>query len=162
MRRLCGLYVGEGAWLSYLPRALVPHADADYHGQTVVTLQAEARVLIGESLAPGRVLFGETVCVSAGCGWTWMCGSAGRLVARERALIRPDPVVRPAQFGPAQHTAGVYQLGAGSPPHEWMSSSAGLGCSPLAADGWYFRAAAGRAAELDQHLDRLAQHWWCA
>jgi urease accessory protein UreH len=151
--------VGEGAWLSYLPRALVPHADADYHGRTRVEMQADSRVLLGEALAPGRVLFGEEfryARVRLDLD-VWL---AGHLVARERASIGSDPVVRAAQFGPARHTASVYQLGSGDPPAEWSAADSSLGCTRLARHGWYLRAIANRAVELDEVLDRLVGQWW--
>jgi urease accessory protein len=51
--------IGEHAWLSYLPHAVVPHADAEYHGQTAIEMRASARLLLAETLAPGRVRYGE-------------------------------------------------------------------------------------------------------
>jgi urease accessory protein len=159
-RQVVRATVGDGAWFSYVPRAVVPHAGASYVSQTLVTMEAGSRVLVGEPLAPGRVLFGEEFAysrvqleVDAYCG--------GRLVARERAVIRPgDASLRTAQFGPAIHTAGVYQLGCGESPVDSGAEGVWVGCTQLAHGGWYFRAVASRAAELDRMLERLAARWW--
>jgi urease accessory protein len=153
--------VGEDAWLSYLPHALVPHADADYHGQTVISMESSSRVLLAETLAPGRVKYGEQFAFSqVRLDVDVRCHS--RLLARERALVRPDPALQAAQFGPATHTASAYVLGSnpGTPALEGASrGDTLLGRTPLAHGGWYIRAAATRAAALDEVLQRLLLSW---
>jgi urease accessory protein len=150
--------VGEDAWLSYLPHALVPHADSDYHGQTLVEMQPTSRVLLAEALAPGRVRFGEQFAFSQ-VRLDLDVWRDAELVARERGLIRRDPAVQAAQFGTATHTAAIYMLGPGEPPLDVICGDTLIGRTPLARGGWYVRALANRAAELDEVLQRLHQSW---
>jgi urease accessory protein UreH len=152
--------VGEGAWFSYLPHALVPHAQCDYYGQTVIHMETASRVLFAEALAPGRVKYGEEFAYSqVRLDLDMWCGL--KLVARERALVRPDVGLRSAQFGTATHTAGVYMLGPGGPSIADLAANGSVGWTALARGGWHVRAVSNRAAELDDILQRLATRWWC-
>jgi urease accessory protein len=153
--------VGDGGWFSYVPRALVPHAGARYHGRAVVEMAAGARVLLGEPLAPGRVRFGEEFAY-AQMRLDVDVLQAGHLIARERALIRPDATLRAAQFGAATHTAGIYQLGPDEPAIDVIPGpTSSVGTTPLARGGWYHRAMSTRAADLDQFVEELVTRWWC-
>jgi urease accessory protein len=150
--------VGEHAWLSYLPHALVPHADADFHSQTVIEMRATSRVLLAEALAPGRVRFGELFAFRrVRLDLDVRC--EGELVARERGVVQPDQAMHAAQFGAATHTASIYVLGASEPPLDGACSDALVGCTELARGGWYVRALANRAATLDDVLQRLHSRW---
>jgi urease accessory protein len=152
--------VGDHAWLSYLPHAVVPHAHADYHSLTVVEMQASARVLLAETLAPGRVSYGEHFAFTQ-VRLDLDVRREGELVARERALVRPAAAVHAAQFGGATHTTGVYALGPGEvePELDQACGDIRIGRTPLARGGWYVRAVANRAAALDEVLQRLATQW---
>ena len=146
--------------MSYLPHALVPHADADYHSQTVIEMQASSRVLLAEALAPGRVRFGEQFAFTrVRLDLDVWC--EGQLVARERGLVQPDLAVQAAQFGAATHTAGIYMLGEGEPPLDCAWGDALLGCTQLARGGWYLRAVANRAATLDDPAAAAARKLGC-
>jgi urease accessory protein len=123
-------------------------------------MEASSRVLFGESLAPGRVRYGEEFAYAqVRLDLDMWCGQ--KLVARERALVRPDAGLRSAQFGTATHTAGVYMLGPGVPHIEQLAANTSVGWTALARGGWHLRAVATRAAELDDLLQRLSTHWWC-
>jgi urease accessory protein UreH len=152
--------VGEHAWLSYVPHALVPHADSDYHAQTVIEMQASSRVLLAETLAPGRVRYGEQFAFTQ-VRLDLDVWRAGELIARERALVRPDPAVHAAQSGPRTHTAGVYVLGP-SEREQTIDGPCGdmlIGRTPLARGGWHVRAVSNTAAALDDVLERLYTAW---
>ncbi len=151
--------VGEHAWLSYLPHAIVPHADADYHSQTVIEMGASARVLLAETLAPGRVRYGEQFAFTQ-VRLDLDIRREGALVARERALVRPESGVHAAQLGAATHTTGVYVLGPGE-ADQVIDEPCGdvlIGRTPLARGGWYVRAVSSRAAALDEVLERIHAH----
>jgi urease accessory protein len=77
------LSVGAGAWLEYLPEALVPHAGSVFHQTTVVDLDGAAELFYGDILVPGRLARGET--------WAWKglvldltVRRGGELLLRER------------------------------------------------------------------------------
>jgi urease accessory protein UreH len=151
--------VHEDAWFSYVPHALVPHANADHHSQVAVHMQARAHVMVADVLSPGRVHHGEEFLyqqvrmdVDVWC--------ANSLVVRERALIRPDPRVRRAQFGPSNYTASAYLLGGEELPRIHICDTALFGASPLARGGCVVRLLANRAADLEATLGRLHAAWW--
>ena len=150
--------VGEHAWLSYLPHALVPHADADYHGQTVIEMQPSSRVLLAEALSPGRVAFGEQFAFKR-VRLDLDVWRESTLIARERGLVQPDLAIHAAQFGAAMHTAGVYILGPSEPQLDVACGDTLVGRTQLARGGWYVRAVANRAATLDTLLQRLHKRW---
>jgi urease accessory protein len=151
--------VREAAWFSYLPHTLVPHANADHHARVEVSMQPAARVLVADALSPGRAAFGEAFAYTR-VRLDLDVAYDGILVARERALIRPDAGIRASQFGRYSHVAGAYLLGPGEPPTLESCSELRIGSSELAHSGWYVRALATRAADLDDALARLHQRWW--
>jgi len=153
--------VAEDAWLSYVPNAVVPHVGADYHAVTTVSLEAGARAFVADALSPGRVLFGEHFAYDQ-VRLDLDVHSAGTLVARERAVIRPDPALRCAQWGTFSHVASVYLLGPGAPPRLPPPDRLNAGSTELARGGWLVRALADRATALDDLLAELSLKWWAA
>jgi len=149
--------VGERAWLSYLPHVVVPHAGADYHGQTCIEMHGSSRVLLAEALAAGRLRYGEQFAFTrVRLDLDAFCD--GGYVARERGLVQPE--LAEHAFGAATHTAGVYVLGPGPEPTlDAACTDALVGCTQLARGGWYVRAVANRAAALDALLLRLYSTW---
>jgi urease accessory protein len=151
--------VAESAWFSYVPLALVPHSQCDHTGHTVIRMETASRVLFAEVLAPGRARFGEEFAY-AQVRLELDVWRDSKLVARERALVRPDAGLRSAQFGTATHTAGLYMLGPGQPPLADLAANPSVGWTALAHGGRHLRAVANRAAELDDLLQLLATRWW--
>jgi urease accessory protein len=151
--------VAEEAWLSYVPHAVVPHAGADYHAISAVSLHEGGRLLIADALTPGRIQFGEHFAYQqVRLDLDVFC--AGTLVARERAAIRPDSALRCAQFGPFSHVASAYLLGPGAPPCLPASDRIKAGTTELARGGWLVRALADRASDIDDLLANLSVKWW--
>jgi urease accessory protein len=151
--------VGEGAWFSYVPHALVPHARADHHLQIVVAMAPEAHVLVADALSPGRVEYGESFAYTR-VRLDLDVWSGPDLVARERALVQPDPALRRAQFGPATHTGAAYVFGHRPPPIVETHGSTRVGQTELARGGWYVRATSQRATEVDDALASMSAAWW--
>jgi urease accessory protein len=151
--------VGEHAWFSYLPHAVVPHAGADYHAVTHLALAGGSRALVADSLSPGRVEFGEHFAYRQ-VRLDLDVHYAGALVARERASIRPDPALRCAQWGSFSHMASAYLLGPGAPPCLPVSDRVMAGATELARGGWFVRALADRASALDELLTDVSVKWW--
>lgn len=151
--------VAEEGQFSYVPRALVPHAAANHHATVRVSLAAGARTLVGDSLSPGRVQFGERFAYQQ-VRLDLDVDGAGTRIARERALIRPDAAARRAQWGPFSHVASAYQVGPGKPPDLVPNDDLRVGTSKLARGGWLVRALAHRATVLDDLLTTLSAQWW--
>jgi urease accessory protein len=151
--------VQKEAWFSYVPHALVPHADAEHHVVTQVHLESGGRAFVAEALTPGRVQHGEEFAYRQ-VRLDLDVWSMNALIARERALVRPDASTRHAQFGQATHTASAYVLGGREPASVPLCDTVQLGFSPLARGGLYIRLLANRAADLEATLGRLHDHWW--
>jgi urease accessory protein len=152
----------EEGCFSYLPRALVPHAGADHGSLTQVSLQPTSRVLLAEILSPGRVASGEVFAYTrVGLHLDVRCGAI--LLARERSTTRPDAQLRAAQFGSFSHVASVYSFGLSPPPRLQAFGRMRAEWTELAQrDGWYARALAHRAADLERGLAQLHAEWWTA
>jgi urease accessory protein len=138
---------------SYVPQAVVPHRGADFLSETHVALESGARALVGEVLSPGRVEFGEVFAYERVRIVLDAC-MAGRLVARERAVLEPNAALRCAQFGDFSHVATAYVLGHTGRPHTTLEAS------ELASGGWFVRGLAQRAADLDDALSDLVEGFW--
>ncbi len=158
--------VAEDARFSYVPHAVVPHAGADYHAVTQMSLNEGAGALVADALTPGRIQFGERFAYHQ-VRLDLDVHRADSLIARERASIRPDAALRCAQWGNFSHVASAYMLGANEPLLcQTQSPSAGpgagllVGATELARDGWFIRALADRASAIDDLLAGLAAGWW--
>jgi urease accessory protein UreH len=150
--------VAEDGWFSYVPHAVVPHAGADYYAQTRIALAHDARALIADLLTPGRVQFGECFAyhqVRLDLDVT----REAKLVARERAVIRPNQDLHGAMWGKSSHVASAYLLGPGEAP-QLANRGPQVGATELANGGWFVRALADRASDLDDLLIGLSAQWW--
>lgn len=58
-RQLTVLDVGPGAYVEHLPEPLIPQAGSRYEQETVAELDEGARLVLAETLAPGRAARGE-------------------------------------------------------------------------------------------------------
>jgi urease accessory protein len=153
--------VAEDGWLSYVPHAIVPHTDADYQALSHVSLATGSRALIAEALSPGRGQHGEHFAYRQ-VRLDLDVRYARTLVARERAVIRPDAALRCAQWGTFTHAASAYLLGPGAPPCLPSSQAVKAGTTKLARGGWLVRALAERATAIDDLLTDLSVQWWAA
>jgi urease accessory protein len=151
--------VAEDGWFSYVPHAVVPHAGADYHGQTRVALANGARALVADSLTPGRVQFGECFAYRQ-VQLDLDVRRDSALVARERALIRPNQDLHCATWGKYSHVAGAYLLGPAEAPYLTPGGGMQFGATELADGGWFVRALADRATDIDDLLLGLSAQWW--
>jgi urease accessory protein len=151
--------VGAAAWFSYLPQAVVPHAAADFLSQTTVDMHATSHVLLSDTLSPGRVHSGEQFAYRRVRSEldVWR---DGLLLARERALVEPDPALRTALFGQFSHVSSAYVFGPARPPCLEAGPNTRVGSSELARGGWYIRALADRASTLDELFGQLQAQWW--
>jgi urease accessory protein UreH len=151
--------VDDGGWFSYVPQALVPHAMAEHHARTQLDLGRGAHGLIAEALTPGRLRFGEAFAYRQ-VRLDLDARRAGVLVARERAVIRPEIDPPCARFGRFTHVASAYFLGGTAAPNVSDTGGILVGRTELAAGGWLVRVVADRAAAIDCLLRRLSTEWW--
>lgn len=57
--QLVYLTAEAGSCLEYLPDPMIPFRDSRFYGRTALTFHPTATVIIGETLLPGRVAYGE-------------------------------------------------------------------------------------------------------
>jgi len=105
--------VARDGWLEMLPALFIPHAGSDYSQETSITLEPGSRFLWFETIAPGRVAFGEAwEFTRFESRFQLTCDS--RPVVRETYSLTPDSPSAAAlrrQFSAAYH-ATCYASGA--------------------------------------------------
>lgn len=149
--------VAEGASFSYLPHALVPHASAVHHVRMHVSMAADARLFLAETVSPGRTHRGELFAYEQfRSDLDVQCD--GRLVARERQLLQPSSGLLPAQLGPYAYFGSAYVFGVPT-PDPVSSNEVQLGTSPLASGGACIRALGRRACDVEAALAQLLLVW---
>ncbi len=84
-QRFC---VASGGSLEWWPEMLIPQAGARYAQHTRIELEPNAELIFQETLAPGRVAFGEAFAYEE-LRWRTDVWQAGHLLVRERFLITP-------------------------------------------------------------------------
>jgi urease accessory protein len=80
--------VAAGGSLEWWPEMLIPQRGARYHQQTQIDLAPDAELIFQETLAPGRVAYGEAFLYDE-VRWKMDLRRDGRLLARERFRITP-------------------------------------------------------------------------
>jgi urease accessory protein len=105
--------VARDGWLEMLPALFIPHAGSNYSQDTSIYLEPGSRFLWFETIAPGRVAFGEAWQFTRfESRFRLACGS--RPVVRETYSLTPDSASAAAvrrQFSAAYH-ATCYASGA--------------------------------------------------
>lgn len=86
-QELC-LRLSEGAYVEYVPDALIPQAGADYEQVTRIELGLEAVLIVAETIAPGRVGYGERFAYRRLVLQTVACRDRDELFA-ERLRLEP-------------------------------------------------------------------------
>jgi urease accessory protein len=81
--------VANGAWLEVMPELFIPQANCRYGQRTAIDVASDGEMFFVETLAPGRVARGETFQF-AEVDWEFELRFAGRLIARERFILRPS------------------------------------------------------------------------
>ena len=81
-------HVAGGATLEYCPALFIPQARSSYRQSTFIDVEKGGELLLFESIAPGRVAYGESFRYSE-IDWECNVHYAGRLVLRERFVLDP-------------------------------------------------------------------------
>jgi urease accessory protein len=129
-RRACGsaitrqrnqIRVGDGAWLEYVPDAIIPFSQADFSQKTVIELAADAGLFWWEILGPGREAHGEVFQYQRVEMQTEL-SAAGKAIASERIRIEPSSqdITSPARMGPYLYCATFYVCRVGLQAKRWL------------------------------------------
>ena len=152
----------EGTSFSSLPHSLAPHAGAIHHSKTSAVMAAGARLFLAEALTPGRAHQGELFAYQE-LRSDLDVWREGRLIARERQLLRPAEGHLPARLGPYRHFGSAYLMGGHMPDLDWAGYGVEAGLSELASAGDYcLRVLGQRAYEVEAALASAAHGWQAA
>ena len=157
-------FVARGGWLELQPSLLIPQKDCRYRQTTRVQVEDGGELFLVESLSPGRVAHGEWFQFS-GIDWEFDLYWAGRLIARERFVLRPRDESLAALKSPFPH--GYYASGyliterltaandCWRQINELNSGDVLVAASRLAAAGWSIKLLARDSPALDSTLKAI-------
>jgi urease accessory protein len=150
-------HVAAGGWLEVWPELLIPQGGARYRQQTTIRVEPGGGLLFLETLAPGRVAFGESFAYTE-LEWATDLLVGDEHVARERyKLCGGDESLAPLR---AQFSAGYYasvfvvapelSTSADCWPriHELHEEYAWVGVSQLVHCGWVVKVLAADSISL--------------
>lgn len=165
------LRVASGGFLEFWPELFIPQAGTRYAQRTELRVEEGGELLFFESLAPGRVAFGESFAFRE-LQWETDVWSGGAHVARERYRLTPESenvsTLR-AVFPDAYYASG-FILTPGldeSHPcwqrlHDLHASDAWVGCGRVARGGWVFKCLAAGSIALRRTLHAIRSELYAA
>ena len=165
------LRVEAGGFLEFWPELFIPQGGTRYSQRTELHVAEGGELLFFESLAPGRVAFGEAFAFHE-LNWATDLRCAGELVARERYRLTPDgEAVRTlrAAFPEAYYASGFVvspRLDDRHPCwerlHALHTPEAWVGCGRLARGGWVIKCLAAGSVALRRVLNTVRQELYTA
>ncbi|MGH8822738.1 MAG: urease accessory protein UreD [Rhodoferax sp.] len=87
--QIVNLTVGAGAFVEYLPDAVIPFRDSRFYQRMRITVDPDATVIFGETLLPGRVARGEAHAYALYYTDTEVRTPDGRLLFADRLKLEP-------------------------------------------------------------------------
>jgi len=165
------LRVEAGGFLEFWPELFIPQGGTRYSQRTELHVAEAGELLFFESLAPGRVAFGEAFAFDE-LNWATDLRYAGDLVARERYRLTPDSeAVRAmrAAFPEAYYASGFVvspRLDDRHPCwtrlHALHTKDAWVGCGRLVRGGWVIKCLAAGSVALRRLLNSVRQELYMA
>jgi urease accessory protein len=116
--QLVNLHVGAGGVLEYLPDPVIPFRGSRLYQRTCLTVGADATVIFGEILLPGRTARGERHVYDVYWADTEVRGTDGSLWFADTLRLRPGEVDGPASpgvLGEYDVLASLYVVCSGTP-----------------------------------------------
>lgn len=165
------LAVASGGFLEFWPELFIPQGGTRYRQRTELRVEEGGALLFFESLAPGRVAFGESFEFRE-LTWETDVWHAAVHVARERYRLTPeDESVRTlrAVFPDAYYASGFVfspQLNDADPCwrdlHDLHTSDAWVGCGRLTGGGWVIKCLAAGSVALRRTLTTIRTRLYSA
>jgi urease accessory protein len=131
--QLTAIDVGPSAYVEHLPEPLIPQAGSRYEQETLVELDDGARIVLAETLAPGRLARGERFQFDL-LQLTMTIRSRGTDVCRETLRLDP-PRATPARRGIVGRYSYVGTLLAVAPSLETKELADDLDAAVRAVEG---------------------------
>ncbi len=157
-------FVARGGWLEFLPAPLMPQKNCRYQQRTRIETEGGAELFFVEMLAPGRVARGECFQFTE-LDWESNLLLDGRLIARERFMLRPADESLHALQHPFPHGyyASCYLLtdrltnvsSCWDTIRALNTKDLLLGVSPLMEAGWSIRVLARDSLTLQNSIRAL-------
>jgi urease accessory protein len=118
-RQRIELSVGEGAFAEYVPDPLIPHAGARFEQELVADVEVGGAMIVVESVAPGRVAFGEAFEYTS-LSLTTRILRDGQEAVFDSVLLEPDELDprRAGVLGPYGYLGSLFAVAPGSDPEE--------------------------------------------
>jgi urease accessory protein len=110
--QLVNLSAGPGSYVEYLPEPVIPFVDSRFYQRTVLTVDAGATVVAGESLLAGRLARGERNAYQVFASDLEVRRPDGELVALDTVRLEPagGGVAGPAVLGGHDVMSSLYVL----------------------------------------------------
>ncbi|MFI9359574.1 urease accessory protein UreD [Kitasatospora sp. NPDC053057] len=110
--QLVNLEAGPGAYVEYLPEPVIPFVDSRFYQRTVLTVDAGATVLVGETVLAGRLARGERNAYRVFASDLEVRRPGGELVALDTVRLEPSGggVAGPAVLGGHDVMSSLYVL----------------------------------------------------
>ena len=144
--------------MEVMPELFIPQAGCRYRQVTRIELEAGAKMLFVETLAPGRTARGE--CFEfAEVNWETEIILAGRRIVRERFRLRPDDASLASLRRPYANAyyAGFYLVGEAWDVAGIAADDVWLGASRLLAGGWSIKVLAPDSVTLRAAYRRIRE-----
>ncbi len=87
--QIVNLKVGAGAFVEYLPDAVIPFRDSRFYQRTRITLDPDATIIFGDTLLPGRIARGEAHAYALYYTDTEVRTPDGKLLFADRLRLEP-------------------------------------------------------------------------
>jgi urease accessory protein len=156
--------VAASGSLESWPELFIPQAGTRYHQRTTLEVEPGGELLFFESLAPGRVAFGESFEYAL-LDWATELRCGDTLIARERYRLAPEEESVRAlrrQFEHAYYASALIvspRLTAESPCwqaiHRMQAQGLWVGCGALAQAGWTVKVLAEGSVLLRRALAEI-------
>ena len=115
------LTAGEGAYVEYVPDAVIPFAGSRFHQSSVVTADETATVVYAETVTAGRLARGERHEYTVFTSDLEIRRPDGTLLAVDTMRLRPEDiggVTGPGVFAGYDHVASVHVISSRRPARE--------------------------------------------
>lgn len=165
------LHVASGGFLEFWPELFIPQGGTRYRQRTELRVEEGGEMLFFESLAPGRVAFGESFAFRE-LAWETDVWHASTHVARERYRLTPDgESVRAlrAVFPNAYYASGFVLTPRVNETHPcWQrlhdlhTTDSWVGCGRLTSGGWVIKCLASGSVALRRTLQSIRSELYTA
>jgi urease accessory protein len=108
--QLVNLEAGEDSFLEYLPDPVIPFRDSRFFTRTQLTVHPSATAILGETLLPGRVAYGEHHDYALYASQLEARSPEGELLFTDSLKFAPQraPLHSPGQLGPHAAVTTLY------------------------------------------------------